>query len=97
MAMLTDIEVGELRGKVEAANRRRADQPFTLARCCDGPLAGLSIRLTAHEARSQSAIVGWSLPTSIGPILAYYGPGDRAGGLQFKGYAAPGRRERGLD
>lgn len=92
--MLTDDQVTELRGKVERANRQRADRRFTLARCADGPLKGVPIRLEPHEARSQTIIVGWSLPTPIGPILAYYEPGD-TGELRFRGYDAPGRRESG--
>ncbi|MBE7508252.1 MAG: hypothetical protein HS101_18475 [Planctomycetia bacterium] len=94
--MLTNDQVTELRGKVEKANRQRADRRFTLARCTDGPLAGLPLRLAPHESQSRTIIVGWSMPTSIGPILAYYGPGDRAGELRFRGYCAPGRRESGV-
>lgn len=85
----------KLRGKVEKANRQRADRRFTLARCEDGPLKGLPFRLEPHEAQSRTIIVGWSLVTDQGPILAYYGPGDRAGELRFSGYCAPGRRESG--
>lgn len=94
-AMMTMDQETELRGNVEAANRRRADQPFTLARCCDGPLAGLSIRLAPHEATSPTIIVGWSLPTDRGPILACYLTGDKVGELRFRGPPAPGRRESG--
>lgn len=87
--MLKTDQVTELRGKVEKANRLRASEPFTLARCEDGPLKGLPIRLAPHEARSRKIIVGWSLPTDRGPILAMYRPGDRAGGLRFDRYVAP--------
>lgn len=96
ITMLTDDQVTELRGKVERANRHRADKRFTLARCTDEPLKGLPFRLEPHEAQSRTIIVGWSLPTPIGPILAYYGPGDKAGELRFREYSAPGRRESGL-
>ena len=93
--MLTDDQVTELRGKVEKANRQRAGRRFTMARCTDGPLKGLPLRLEPHEAQSRTIIVGWSLPTPIGPILAYYGAGDRAGELRFREYGTPGRRESG--
>ena len=95
--MLTMDQETELRGNVEAAHRRRADQPFTLARCTDGPLAGLHIRLAPQEATSPTIIVGWSVPTDSGPILAMYLPGNKAGELRFRGYSAPGRRESGRD
>lgn len=95
VAMLTAEQATELRGKVETANRRRADQPFALARCCDGPLGGLDIRLEPHEARSKSIIVAWSLPTDRGAIWALYEPSDKAGELRFREYGTPGRRESG--
>mgnify|MGYP006908252262 CR=1 FL=1 len=90
--MLTADQVTELRRRVEAALRRREPGPFKLARCADGPLARLDIRLAPHEASSPTIIVGWSLPTDRGPILACYLPGNRAGELRFRGFSAPGRR-----
>lgn len=94
-ATLTADQVTELRGKLIFANRLRADRPFVLVCCIDGPLVGLDIRLEPHEALSKSIVVAWSLPTNRGAILALYEPGDKAGELRFREYGTPGRRESG--
>ncbi len=96
-AMMTMDQETELRGKVEKANRLRASEPFTLARCADGPLDGLDIRLAPHEAASPTIIVGWSTVTSTGPVLTMYLPGGMAGELRFRGYSAPRRWESGRE
>lgn len=53
--MLTADQVTELRGKLMHANRQRAEKPFVLVRCIDGPLAGLEVHFGATAHRTEAA------------------------------------------
>jgi hypothetical protein len=93
--MLTDRQVESLRAAVQAAQSRARVAPWRWAKCIDGPLVGIQVRLELAIYRGPEASFGWCFLTREGPVVAHYQQGGRPGEWRFAGWCCPGRKESG--
>ena len=75
--MLTDAELAELRAA--AVHARCYSDRVKWVRLIDGPLAGLRVTVSAHNAD----VVAWCMNTRRGCVCVHYTPGDRHGEWRF--------------
>lgn len=93
--MLTSGQIQELREGVCLAQRRPFRGPYRWARCVDGPLANLQVRIGPEICGRSDAVFGWCQQTVTGLLVANYSPTAKDGEWRFRGFARPGCRESG--
>jgi len=93
--VLSSSDVQQLREKVQAAQQGPFQGEYQWARCIDGPLIGLHVKIGLDVCRQPDATFGWCQLSEKGPVVACYTQTGTAGEWRFRGFDLPGRRESG--